>query len=184
MDAAAWGTWAAVFVALAISLRDIIEKFFQRKAEAKILATLIYSDLLTLSVRVREIVGRIPKGEREFQQFEAILATNREDRRILGELEGGLTSPVLDRSIDRLFALPKDFSQSIAHVIASVWELRDTLASIRDEESNDEARKHYGKLLPILASHVTVANARIDEALVRCHKLIPTTTTTTKTSAN
>lgn len=176
MDATAWaalGTWAAVVVALAISLRDIIQKRSERKAEAQILATLIYSDLRTMSVRIQNVVARIPEDQLEFQQLEATLATNRADRKTLGVLGEGLVSPVLDKSVDRLFALPKEFSQHLAHAIAATSQLRDTLLSVRDEENNDVAREQYGKLLPILKQHAKAANEKVNKALLACHSLIP-----------
>jgi uncharacterized membrane protein len=173
IDWAALGSWAAVVVALFISVRDILEKRAQRKAEAIIVATLICSDLLMMSVRVRHIVSLLPDDKNELWKLTAILMTNRAERQTLGNLGSGLVMKVVDRSVERLFSLPPDFSRAIALAISSLSELRDTLHTVRDEESNEEATKHYAELIPILAEYARTADKNLDEAINKCRTLTP-----------
>ncbi|GGA69165.1 hypothetical protein GCM10011521_04180 [Arenimonas soli] len=173
IDWAALGTWAAVVIALGLALRDKVEARARRKAEAAILAVLIEPELQLMAVRIEKIKEAVGLDDEAREWLEANLANSRAARRSLGSLGERLETPTLNRSVDRLFALPSDFSNSIAQAITAIECLRDDLLTIRDEESDEVAGAHYGEYVPMVLEHIDNAERFTKSALESCDRLIP-----------
>ena len=124
VDWAAWGTWAAVLVALGIAVADKIFAFFQRRRETQILAILVVGELALTQVRLEYIEANINIEDAPPNWFDALLAAGPEARDQFAEWGDKLQLPVLESVIERLPNVTSGLGTALAQVLAKVKHIR------------------------------------------------------------
>lgn len=168
IDWAAWGTWAAVVVALGIALRDIFQQSRRRKAETAILALLIHQELALLRIRTTHLCDRLMPGgnkdagraKRSFEEWQS--------RTEFMEQEAKFETPVLKNSVDRLFALPHVFSVELTKVLTSVQAVKRDLACFKEDWTSQSVDS--AEFYEMICEHATLANESVKHALNECAK--------------
>ena len=133
VDWAAWGTWAAVMVALGIAVADKVYAYFQRKNETKILAILVLSEITATIIRLEDLQAEVtPPGLPE-GFYSHILATDESLRKQFSVAGAGLKLPVLETALERLPNIKLEFASSLAELLAGIQSVRIGCADISHE---------------------------------------------------
>lgn len=162
----ALGTLGAVIVALRLARRDKLDQLERERHEARIIALLLETDLLTIRVRANDLVSEI-SSERTDGLF-AVMAGMDESVR-LGVAEKAQNFPLatLEAVVGRLHVLPATASAAILKVITAVRELRlaaSTLAGMTKKEASEDMER----FLDHLEAQLKDLRAKAAEAIRVC----------------
>lgn len=115
IDWAAWGTWAAVVVALGIALRDVIRANIQRRVDSRILAARAIPLLATWKRYLLAVDAEINHPDDEIDMYTAQLAVGPSTRAELYRL----TSAISVKGVDVLLEAWSRADSSLTGALAT-----------------------------------------------------------------
>lgn len=104
---AAWGTWAAVVVALGIALSSSISRYRQRRIEARLLAAMLFHEVSHTHAILETIHLRV-MPEHAVEIAEAFIASDADVRKEIASHIARIQLPALARAADRLSVMPTE----------------------------------------------------------------------------
>ena len=175
IDWAAWGTWAAVVVALGIAVADKVFTFFQRRRETKILALVVFSELEMLSRRLRELSDFVNPNQGEADSrdwFDASVAASPIERLELRQAGEGIEAPAIQSTVERLPNVQAELGEKLATILGLVRIIRVGCSEPADTPEGkdfDAAQRHMADL----RRNISHAQTCVREALIKIESLAP-----------
>lgn len=112
---AAFGTWAAVVVALGIALASSISRWRQRRVEARLLAVSLYHEVVNANAILEGLSESVmPRGDGGL--IEAILEMDATIRKDVAFHIDRILLPGLEKSANRLSVLPRETAIAVGEL--------------------------------------------------------------------
>lgn len=166
IDWAALGTWAAVVLALGFFVFDKVDRRARERAEAKIIALLLSTELSVLATRTRGLVHEID-DERSGGLIDAILAMDAHNRVRVADIASDFPTGTLESVIGRIHVLPAAASTALMLLLSSVRELRLAAEKLREMTGGD-ARDDIDGFMPHFRVDAAAAAERAAAAVAAC----------------
>lgn len=164
IDWAAWGTWAAVVVALGIAVSDKVAAYFRRQRESKILAIIILDELASTVIRLEDLHAQINPPDVPAWTYPMVLAATHSIRQELREMGERLTTPVIESVVERLPNIDQELGVGLARTLAAIQSVRIGC--------KDPARTPEGGTFPDVDLFIDLFRENVDDALAIARKTI------------
>lgn len=166
IDWAALGTWAAVVLALGFYLFDRFDRRTRDKAEARIIALLLGTELSIISTKARGLVAEVAV-EKSAGMLDALLAMDEHNRVRIADWAADLPTETIESVVGRVHVLPARAATALMLLLASVRELRLAADTLRNW-SNSEAIENIDGFMPNFRIEADLADVRARCAVAAC----------------
>lgn len=164
IDWAAWGTWAAVVVALGITVSDKVAAYFRRRRESKILAIIVLDELASTVIRLEDLHAEINPPDVPAMTYAMVLAATHSTRQELREMGERLTMPVIESVVERLPNINQELGVGLARTLAAIQYVRIGC--------KDPARTPEGGTFQNVELFIDLFREAVDDALAITRKTI------------
>ena len=166
IDWAALGTWAAVVLALSFFVLDRIDRRKRDRAEAKIIALLLGTELSIISTMARALAAEVAT-ENSAGMLDALLALDEHNRGRIADWAANLPTETLESVVGRVHVLPARAATALMALLSSVRELRLIADTLRNM-SNSEAIENIDAFMPHFRREAALAGVRARDAVAAC----------------
>lgn len=165
----ALATTGAVIVALHLASRDRQDQRAREKHEAKIIAGLLDTDLVTIKVDADSLAREVD-DRRTAGMLEVILESQDHQRKKIAAMASNFPMASLESVIGRLHVMPVSASAVLLKLITAVRELQLT-ASTLYQMDNGQASKDMSQFLPKLQEQAADLQQKAEDAIAACRKV-------------
>lgn len=112
---AAWGTWAAVVVALVVALASSVSRWMQRSVDGRLLAVLLFHEVVHANSILETIRKKVMPGG-DGGLVEALIAMEPTLREEIAFHIDRILLPALEKSVNRLSVLPRNAAIAVGEL--------------------------------------------------------------------
>jgi hypothetical protein len=119
-EVAAWGTWAAVVVALGAGFIASIRSWFHRRVEGRLLAALLYHEVAHADAAIKIIADKVMPEDGGLDMAETFLTTFPDLRREVAFYIKAVKLPTIEDAAIRLSLLPTKAAVAVVELHSNV----------------------------------------------------------------
>lgn len=172
IDWAAFGTWAAVVLALGIAVADKVSGYFRRKRESLLLSILVLPALIEAQIRIERISAHVNDPGRTDGEYEAFIANYQELKDDLKQLGEGVDLDAIAALVPRLPSIDRELSIQLSRALVATSDIRKGAAAPYHSDPDQFARSVY-EFFKLFREELVDAQKILLTAIALCKKHIP-----------